>query len=148
VVTSESVRGVTNRLTGKVEDLEEHDMPVADFTLEDMKKARVKLRTRYSTCCGPFGPDRNTRLDLPAAGPPSRLVFLVLRLHRRFLPYFALYLQSIGFLRPHRGADVARAVSCVCCAVTVELAGRQAGPRVRIVVASTAAALASFSVVF
>jgi len=33
-----------NRLTGKVEDLEEHDMPVADFTLEDMKKARVKLK--------------------------------------------------------------------------------------------------------
>jgi uncharacterized protein len=33
-----------NRLTGKVEDLEVHDMPVADFTLEDMKKARVKLK--------------------------------------------------------------------------------------------------------
>ncbi|NWG30029.1 MAG: DUF465 domain-containing protein [Rhodocyclaceae bacterium] len=33
-----------NRLTGKVEDLEEHDMPVADFTLEDMKKARVRLK--------------------------------------------------------------------------------------------------------
>lgn len=33
-----------DRLTGKVEDLEEHDMPVADFTLEDMKKARVKLK--------------------------------------------------------------------------------------------------------
>ena len=33
-----------SRLTGKVEDLEEHDMPVADFTLEDMKKARVKLK--------------------------------------------------------------------------------------------------------
>jgi uncharacterized protein len=33
-----------NRLTGKVEDLEEHDMPVADFTLEDMKKHRVKLK--------------------------------------------------------------------------------------------------------
>ncbi len=33
-----------NRLTGKVEDLEEHDMPIADFTLEDMKKARVKLK--------------------------------------------------------------------------------------------------------
>ena len=33
-----------NRLTGRVEDLEEHDMPVADFTLEDMKKARVKLK--------------------------------------------------------------------------------------------------------
>lgn len=33
-----------NRLTGKVEDLEEHDMPVADFTLEDLKKARVKLK--------------------------------------------------------------------------------------------------------
>lgn len=32
------------RLTGKVEDLEEHDMPVADFTLEDMKKQRVKLK--------------------------------------------------------------------------------------------------------
>lgn len=33
-----------NRLTGKVENLEEHDMPVADFTLEDMKKMRVKLK--------------------------------------------------------------------------------------------------------
>lgn len=33
-----------NRLTGKVEDLEVHDMPVADFTLEDMKKQRVKLK--------------------------------------------------------------------------------------------------------
>jgi len=33
-----------NRLTGKVEDLEEHDMPVADFTLEDMKKHRVQLK--------------------------------------------------------------------------------------------------------
>lgn len=32
------------RLTGKVEDLEEHDMPVADFTLEDMKKQRVRLK--------------------------------------------------------------------------------------------------------
>ena len=33
-----------DRLTGKVEDLEEHDMPVSDFTLEDMKKQRVKLK--------------------------------------------------------------------------------------------------------
>jgi uncharacterized protein YdcH (DUF465 family) len=33
-----------DRLTGKVENLEEHDMPVADFTLEDMKKMRVKLK--------------------------------------------------------------------------------------------------------
>jgi uncharacterized protein len=33
-----------NRLTGRVEDLEEHDMPIADFTLEDMKKHRVKLK--------------------------------------------------------------------------------------------------------
>ena len=32
------------RLTGKVEDLEEHDMPVADFTIEDMKKQRVQLK--------------------------------------------------------------------------------------------------------
>jgi hypothetical protein len=32
------------RLTGKVEDLEEHDMPVGDFTFEDMKKQRVKLK--------------------------------------------------------------------------------------------------------
>lgn len=29
-----------HRLTGKVEDLEEHDMPVADFTIEDMKQRR------------------------------------------------------------------------------------------------------------
>ena len=33
-----------NRLTGRVEDLEEHDMPVGDFTIEDMKKQRVKLK--------------------------------------------------------------------------------------------------------
>ncbi len=33
-----------HRLTGKVEDLEAHDMPVADFTMEDMKKQRVKLK--------------------------------------------------------------------------------------------------------
>jgi uncharacterized protein len=33
-----------HRLTGKVEDLEEHDMPVADFTLEEMKKHRVKVK--------------------------------------------------------------------------------------------------------
>lgn len=33
-----------HRLTGRVEDLEEHDMPVADFTIEDMKKQRVKLK--------------------------------------------------------------------------------------------------------
>ena len=33
-----------HRLTGKVENLEEHDMPVADFTIEDMKKQRVKLK--------------------------------------------------------------------------------------------------------
>ena len=33
-----------NRLTGKVEDLEEHDMPVGDFTMEDMKKQRVRLK--------------------------------------------------------------------------------------------------------
>ncbi|MBA3032360.1 MAG: DUF465 domain-containing protein [Gammaproteobacteria bacterium] len=33
-----------DRLTGKVENLEVHDMPVADFTLEDMKKMRVKLK--------------------------------------------------------------------------------------------------------
>jgi uncharacterized protein YdcH (DUF465 family) len=36
--------GTYNRLTGRVEDLEEHDMPVSDFTLEDMKKHRVKLK--------------------------------------------------------------------------------------------------------
>ena len=33
-----------HRLTGKVEDLEEHDIPVDDFTIEDMKKHRVKLK--------------------------------------------------------------------------------------------------------
>jgi len=33
-----------HRLTGSVEELEEHDMPVADFTIEDMKKQRVKLK--------------------------------------------------------------------------------------------------------
>lgn len=33
-----------HRLTGRVEDLEEHDLPVADFTFEDLKKQRVKLK--------------------------------------------------------------------------------------------------------
>jgi uncharacterized protein YdcH (DUF465 family) len=32
------------RLTGRVEDLEVHDMPIADFTMEDMKKQRVYLK--------------------------------------------------------------------------------------------------------
>lgn len=32
------------RLTGSVENLEEHDMPVGDFTLEDMKKRRIQLK--------------------------------------------------------------------------------------------------------
>jgi hypothetical protein len=36
--------GQYSRLTGKVEDLEEHDMPVADFTIEDMKKQRLWLK--------------------------------------------------------------------------------------------------------
>jgi len=36
--------GRYDRLTGKVENLEEHDMPVGDVTIEDMKKARVKLK--------------------------------------------------------------------------------------------------------
>lgn len=40
----ERLYGSYHRLTGKVEDLEEHDMPVDDFTLEDMKKYRVKLK--------------------------------------------------------------------------------------------------------
>lgn len=35
---------IYHRLTGRVEDLEENDMPVADFTMEDMKKQRVKLK--------------------------------------------------------------------------------------------------------
>lgn len=39
-----SLFGRYDRLTGKVEDLEEHDMPVADFTIEDMKKARARLK--------------------------------------------------------------------------------------------------------
>lgn len=33
-----------HRLTGSVENLESHDMPIADFTLEDMKKERLKLK--------------------------------------------------------------------------------------------------------
>ncbi|MNY61025.1 hypothetical protein D3C86_1976510 [compost metagenome] len=35
---------VYQRLTGNVENLEENDMPVGDFTIEDMKKQRVKLK--------------------------------------------------------------------------------------------------------
>lgn len=33
-----------HRLTGRVEDLEEHDMPVHDFTMEELKKHRVKVK--------------------------------------------------------------------------------------------------------
>jgi len=33
-----------HRLTGKVEDLEEHDMPVGDFTIEELKKHRIKVK--------------------------------------------------------------------------------------------------------
>ena len=36
--------GTYRRLTGSVENLEEHDMPVADFTIEDMKKQRVRVK--------------------------------------------------------------------------------------------------------
>lgn len=39
-----SLYGQYQRLTGRVEGLEEHDVPVADFTMEDMKKQRVKLK--------------------------------------------------------------------------------------------------------
>ena len=39
-----SLYGTYNRLTGKVENLEEHDMPVSDFTIEDMKKHRVRIK--------------------------------------------------------------------------------------------------------
>jgi uncharacterized protein YdcH (DUF465 family) len=39
-----SLYGTYNRLTGKVENLEEHDMPVSDFTIEDMKKQRVRIK--------------------------------------------------------------------------------------------------------
>ncbi len=37
-------RHEVDEMNRKVEDLEEHDMPVADFTLEDMKKQRVRLK--------------------------------------------------------------------------------------------------------
>jgi uncharacterized protein len=33
-------------LTNKVESLEEKDVPVDDFTIEEMKKVRVKLKDR------------------------------------------------------------------------------------------------------
>jgi uncharacterized protein YdcH (DUF465 family) len=33
-----------HRLTGKVEDLEEHDLPIADYTFEELKKHRVKIK--------------------------------------------------------------------------------------------------------
>ena len=33
-----------NGLTANVEDLEEHDVPVDDFSFEDMKKRRVRLK--------------------------------------------------------------------------------------------------------
>lgn len=35
---------IYHRLTGSVESLEENDMPISDFTLEDMKKERVRLK--------------------------------------------------------------------------------------------------------
>ena len=39
-----SLYSTYHRLTGKVEDLEEHDMPVDDFTIEDLKKQRVRVK--------------------------------------------------------------------------------------------------------
>ena len=33
-----------NRLTDEIERLEEADIPVSDFTIEDMKKKRVRLK--------------------------------------------------------------------------------------------------------
>jgi uncharacterized protein YdcH (DUF465 family) len=33
-----------HNITGRVEKLEEEDLPVDDFTIEEMKKARVKLK--------------------------------------------------------------------------------------------------------
>ena len=36
-----------HRLTGKVEDLEEQDMPIDDFTIEDLKKHRVKVEDDF-----------------------------------------------------------------------------------------------------
>ena len=35
-----------DRLTGEVEKLEENDLPVSDFTIEEMKKRRVRLKDR------------------------------------------------------------------------------------------------------
>lgn len=35
-----------NNLTGQVERLEEEDVPVDDFTIEEMKKTRVKLKDK------------------------------------------------------------------------------------------------------
>lgn len=33
-----------NRLTAEIEKLEEKDVPVSDFTIEEMKKKRVRLK--------------------------------------------------------------------------------------------------------
>lgn len=35
-----------NRLTDEIERLEEVDLPVSDFTIEEMKKQRVRLKDR------------------------------------------------------------------------------------------------------
>ena len=35
-----------NRLTDEIERLEEADVPVSDFTIEEMKKKRVRLKDR------------------------------------------------------------------------------------------------------
>jgi uncharacterized protein YdcH (DUF465 family) len=92
-----SLFGRYNRLTGKVEDLEEHDMPVADFTLEDMKKARVKLKDEILPPAAglPRRPETQSLTFLPH-GRLAVWYFWYFAFIGAFLPYFALYLQSIG----------------------------------------------------
>jgi hypothetical protein len=69
------------------------------------------------------------RLTVPPHGRLAVWYFWYFAFIGAFLPYFALYLQSLGlFRRPHCGADVARPVHAAAGAAAVELAGRQRRP--------------------
>ena len=61
------------RLTGKVEDLEENDMPVADFTIEDMKKQRVKLKDELYHMLLAFRAGQHSPIDEMRATLAARL---------------------------------------------------------------------------
>jgi uncharacterized protein YdcH (DUF465 family) len=116
-----------HRLTREVERLEEEDLPVDDFTIENMKKQRVWLKDQMYRMLVAFQERRADRLIafLPAAQvhpvewpdayaallAPLRLLLFLFRLHRRFFALFrALSPVAVVLGLGHRPADVADAV--------------------------------------